>query len=440
MKKSIVAIVGRPNVGKSTLFNRICGKRVAIVDFEEGVTRDRKYEIAEWNGKEFTVVDTGGIAHRANDTISEAIKLQANIAIEEADTILFVVDAKVSPTEDDNEIAKILRKHSEKVLLVANKVDSEKDFPNIYEYMSLGFGEPIPIAAANGRNMGNFLDKLTKRIPDNIPQEKNTDIINIAIVGKPNVGKSSIINKLFGKEATIVSDIPGTTRDSIDLQLKYFGKILNFIDTAGLRKKGKIKYGVEYFSIMRTIDSINRADIVLLVLDSTAEISVQDQRIASYIQRNYKDLIIIFNKWDLLEKNNNTVGEYIKKIKDKLGFVNYAPVVFTSALTGQRVRKILDLILEVEEKSNTRIPTSQLNKFLEMILAKFPPSHSSGKHSKIYYCTQTEIHPPTFVFFCNNPKLITVHYKRFVVNQLREYFDFKGASFRIFFRGRKEDE
>ena len=440
MKKNIVAIVGRPNVGKSTLFNRICGKRSAIVDFEEGVTRDRKYEIAEWNGNEFTIVDTGGIMPYANDKIASAIRYQAEIAINEADVILFVVDAKALPTDVDLEIAKILRKHSEKVMLVANKVDSEKDFPNIFEFMQLGFGEPIPIAASQGRNVGNMLDSLIEKLPKRVPEEKDEDTINIAIVGKPNVGKSSIINKLFGKDATIVSDIPGTTRDSIDLQMKYYGKTFNFIDTAGLRKKGKIKYGVEYFSIMRTIESINRADIVLLILDATSEISVQDQRIASYIQRNYKDLIIIFNKWDLLEKDNSTVGEYIKKVKDKLGFVQYAPVIFTSALTGQRVRKILDKILEVEEKSNTRIPTSQLNKFLEMVLAKFPPSHSSGKHSKIYYCTQTEIHPPTFVFFCNNPKLITVHYKRYLTNQLREYFDFKGASFRIFFRGRKEDE
>ncbi len=440
MKKNIVAIVGRPNVGKSTLFNRICGKRSAIVDFEEGVTRDRKYETAEWNGKEFTVVDTGGIMLDKNDKITNAIRYQAEIAIEEADIILFVVDAKVLPTDTDNEIAKILRKHSDKVMLIANKVDSEKDFPNIFEYMQLGFGEPIPIAASNGRNIGNMLDFLTEKMPEYKPQPKDENTINVAIVGKPNVGKSSIINRLFGKDATIVSDIPGTTRDSIDLQMKYYGKTFNFIDTAGLRKKGRIKYGVEYFSIMRTIESINRADIVLLILDATAEISVQDQRIASYIQRNYKDLIIIFNKWDLIEKDNSTVGKYIQKIKDKLGFVQYAPVIFTSALTGQRVRKLLDKILEVEEKSNTRIPTSQLNKFLEMVLAKFPPSHSSGKHSKIYYCTQTDIHPPTFVFFCNNPKLITVHYKRYVTNQLREYFDFKGASFRIFFRGRKENE
>ncbi len=440
MKKNIVAIVGRPNVGKSTLFNRICGKRSAIVDFEEGVTRDRKYETTQWNGKEFTLVDTGGITFENKDKISTAIRKQAEIAIEEADIILFLVDAKVVPTDTDEEIARILRRHSEKVILVANKVDSDKDFPNIFEYMKLGFGEPIPIAAANGRNTGNMLDMLTDKIPEYKKQVPDENIINIAIVGKPNVGKSSIINKLMGQNATIVSDIPGTTRDSIDMQMKYFGKTLNFIDTAGLRKKSKIKYGVEYFSIMRTIDSINRADIVLLILDATQNISVQDQRIASYIKRNYKDLIIIFNKWDLIEKDTYTVGEYIKKIKDKLGFVDYAPVIFTSALTGQRVRKILDKILEVEEKSNTRIPTSQLNKFLEMILAKFPPSHSSGKHSKIYYCTQTDVHPPTFVFFCNNPKLITVHYKRFINNQLREYFDFKGASFKVMFRGKKENE
>ena len=437
MKKNIVAIVGRPNVGKSTLFNRICGKRSAIVDFEEGVTRDRKYETAEWSGKEFIIVDTGGILPKANDKINTLVKLQAEIAIDEADQILFLVDAKVSPTDIDNEVAKILRKHTEKIILVANKVDSEKDFPSIYEYMALGFGEPIPIAAANGRNIGNLLDRLVQKFPTKTEQ-KEEEGIKIAIVGKPNVGKSSLINKILGTEATIVSDIPGTTRDSIDVSLKYFGKNLIFIDTAGLRKKGKIKYGVEYFSIMRTIDSINRADITLLVIDATSEISLQDQRIASYIARNYKDLILVFNKWDLIEKDNSTVKKYIDKVKDKLKFVQYAPVIFSSALTGQRVRKIFDTILEVEEESNKRIPTAELNKFLERTVAKFPPSHSSGKHSKIYYCTQVGTHPPTFVFFCNSTKLITVHYRRYVTNQMRDYFKFNGASFRVFFRGRKE--
>ena len=440
MKKSVVAIVGRVNVGKSTLFNRICRKRSAIVDFEEGVTRDRKYEEAEWTGHNFIVVDTGGIIPKSYDDIDKAVKFQAEIAIEEAELILFMVDAKVGTTDIDMEIARILSGHREKVMLVANKVDNEKDELEIYDFLKLGFGDPFPIAAIHGRNVGNFLDEVVKHVDTITYSEQENDAIRVAIVGKQNVGKSSLVNKLSGQESIIVTDIPGTTRDSIDLHFIYNNKKLIFIDTAGLRRKKRIKYGVEYFSTMRTIESINRADIVLIILDATEEISNQDQKIVSYAARNYKDIIIVCNKWDLIDKDNSTTGEHVKKIKNELEFVEYAPIIFVSALTGQRVHKIFELILQVEEESKKRIPTSKLNKFLERVLAKFPPTHSSGKHTKIYFCTQVKSHPPTFIFFCNNPKLVTTHYRRYLTNQLRDTFKFEGASIKTFFRGRESNE
>lgn len=440
MRKSIVAIVGRPNVGKSTLFNRICRKRSAIVDFEEGVTRDRKYEEAEWSGHNFVVVDTGGIIPKSSSSIDKAVKFQAEIAIEEADFILFVVDAKTGTTAIDMEVAKILSPYREKVMLVANKADNEKDEMEVYDFLQLGFGDSFPIAAIHGRNTGNFLDELVNNIDTLFVDEskEEEDIVHVAIVGKPNVGKSSLVNRLSGKEGNIVTNIPGTTRDSIDLNLTYKNKKFTFIDTAGLRRKKKIKYGVEYFSTMRTIESINRADIVLLLLDASDDISTQDQRIASYAARNFKEIIIIYNKWDLIEKDNKTIGKYIDKIKSELKFVEFAPVIFISALTGQRAHKIYELLLQVDQESKKRIPTGQLNKFLQKVTAKFPPSHSSGSHAMIYYCSQVKTQPPTFIFFCNNAKLITTHYKRYLQNQLRDEFKFSGASIKTIFRSREK--
>ncbi len=439
MRKNIVAIVGRPNVGKSTLFNRICKKRSAIVDFQEGVTRDRKYETAEWNGKYFLLVDTGGIIPKSTEKLDKAVKLQAEFAIEEADKILFLVDAKVGITDMDLQIAKILSPYRDKVFLTANKVDNEKDLLDVFDFMKLGFGEPFPIAAIHGRNMGNFLDALTSTL-ENYLEEDCEDSIHIAIVGKPNLGKSSLLNKLLGQQSVIVSDEPGTTRDSIDLSIRYFGKKFVFIDTAGLRKKSKIKYGIEYFSNLRTIESIKRADVVLLLLDATDEVSNQDQKIASYAIRNHKDIIILFNKWDLITKDNSSVKEYIQKIHDQLNFVEHAPVMFVSALTGQRVQTILKKIVHVYDESKKRIPTAKLNDFLEKVVGFFPPAHSSGKHTRIYFCTQVRSHPPSFVFFCNNPKLVTVSYRRYLENKLREEFSFAGTAIRLFFRGRNKND
>jgi GTPase len=442
MRKSIVAVIGRPNVGKSTLFNRICRKRSAIVDFEEGITRDRKYQIAEWNGIYFTLVDTGGIMPHSNDTINNAIRYQAEAAINEADLILFMVDAKTGVTDLDEKIAKLLNPVRDKTMLIVNKVDSEKDMFDLYEYLQLGLGEAFPIAAVQGRNCGNLLDEIVDRVEPvkEIDLEQRNTEIRIAIVGRPNVGKSSIVNRISGEESNIVTEIPGTTRDSIDTRVKYFGEELVFVDTAGLRRKPKVKYGVEYFSSMRTIDAIHESNMVILVLDAEREIATQDQKIASFAERHHRDIMIVVNKWDLLKKNNSTTGEFIKRIRRELPFIRYAPVLFTSALTGQRVSQILKKVIEIKKLSNTRIPTAELNKFLSVIISGFAPSHSSGKHSKIYYCTQTETNPPTFVFFSNNPKLITKHYRKYIENKLREHFDLEGVSFRMHIRGRKEEE
>ncbi|HCX73818.1 MAG TPA: ribosome biogenesis GTPase Der [Candidatus Cloacimonas sp.] len=439
MRKNIIAIVGRPNVGKSTIFNRLCHRRSAIVDYEEGVTRDRKYQETEWLGHSFILVDTGGIIPKSSGKINQAIKFQAGIAIEEADFILFIVDTKVGLTDIDMQIGKILSQKREKVFLIANKTDNEKDELEIYDFMKLGFGEPFPMAAANGRNVANFLDELITHI-DRVPAETEDDDIKVAIVGKPNVGKSSLINRIFGKEMNIVTDIPGTTRDSIDSSLLYKEKKFTFIDTAGLRKKKKIKYGVEYFSNMRTIESINRSDVVLLIIDADQGITNQDQKIASYAQRNHKDILIVFNKWDLVEKKEQKMRDFKLDIRYQLPFIEFAPILYISALTGLRTNKILDTILQIEEESKKRIPTSKLNKFLEKITSRFPPSHSSGTHVKIYYGTQIQTHPPTFVFFCNNATLLTKHYKRYIHNQLREEFNFAGASIRLYFRSREPQQ
>ncbi|MCL2064709.1 MAG: ribosome biogenesis GTPase Der [Candidatus Cloacimonetes bacterium] len=467
--KPIVAIVGRPNVGKSTLFNRFCRKRSAIVDFEEGITRDRKYETVDWNGRDFLVVDTGGIIPDSDLTMDKAVKMQAQIAIEQADVIIFLCDIKTGITKYDMQIAKILSNHRDKLILAVNKVDNEKDELDLYDFMRLGLGEPIGIAAISGRNMGNFLDDIVNILPINMENdhdipyseddssETQKSLIKVAIVGKPNVGKSSLINKLIGEDTVIVTDIPGTTRDSIDLEMEYEYKPENIeslendenkiekykiviIDTAGLRKKARVKYGVEYFSTMRTIESIDKADIIVLILDSFEDFSDQDQKIAAYAQRNFKNIIVVLNKWDLIEnKDNKTFNNYVKKVREEFEFLQYAPILTISALTGQRVNKVPELICQVWEESNKRISTGELNRFFERIIMKKPPTHSTGKHIKILYVTQQKVNPPTFIFFTNEPKLIPEHYKRFLRNKIREEFKFTGATIKLVFKGKNDD-
>jgi GTPase len=442
MRKYIVSIVGRPNVGKSTLFNRLCKKRSAIVDFEPGVTRDRKYEDVDWNGKVFKIVDTGGIVFDSKESMDKMIKHQAILAIEESDLILFLVDCKTGTTDIDMQIARILYPHRDKVMLVANKADNEKDELEVYDFLQLGFGDAFPIAANAGRNTGKFLDEIISLIPETADdvEEDTSHITRLAIVGRPNVGKSSIINRLIGKEKLIVTDIPGTTRDTIDTQFRYEGKDYILVDTAGLRKKTRVNYGVEYFSTMRTIDAIDRSDIAVIVLAADENVAEQDLKIAAYAKRKMKEVIIVFNKWDLPKKDNSSTGKFITMLHEEMPFLQYAPVLFVSAKTGQRVAKLMETVKLVVEESNKRIGTSDLNKFMESVIGHRPPTHPSGKHVRIYYITQAAVNPPTFVFFCNQPSLITENYRKYIHNQLREMFSFTGATLRLIFKGRSKDD
>ncbi len=441
MMKKIVAIVGRPNVGKSTLFNRLCRKRKAIVDPAEGVTRDRKYEDVDWNGYQFIIADTGGIVPSSINDMDKLIRIQAEVAIDEADQILFIVDARTGMIAIDKEVARLLYKVRDKVILVANKSDNEKIELDNYDFLQLGLGDAFPIAAVSGRNTGNLLDLMVNHLGiepgEEIVVEEN---IKIAIIGKPNVGKSSIINRLCGEDTVIVNEIAGTTRDSTDTSINFKQQKVTFIDTAGLRKKKKIKYGIEYFSNIRTIESVNRADVVLLIIDSMDGLGNQDQKIASYAHRHFKNIIVVFNKWDLIKKDGKTAKEYEQKLRQEFPFLEFAPAMFVSALTNLRVHKLLDLILLVEEESRKRVPTSQMNKFLEKSIIKYPPAHASGKHTRIYYCTQQDIHPPVFIFVCNNAKLVTKNYRRYMHNQIRKEFKFTGATIKLVFRSRDKKD
>lgn len=442
MRKFIVSIVGRPNVGKSTLFNRLCRKRMAIVDPESGITRDRKYEDVEWNGRVFKLVDTGGIIFDSREPLDQMIRHQALLAIDESDVILFMVDAQTGSTDIDQSIAKILYPHRDKVMLVANKVDNEKSEWELYDFLRLGLGDPFPISAAQGRNTGNFLDELLDMIPETqsaLDQEKPTNT-RIAVVGKPNVGKSSIVNLLLGNEKQIVTETPGTTRDSIDSVFRYHGREYILVDTAGLRRKTKVRYGVEYFSVMRTIEAVDRSDVVVLVLTADEDISEQDIKIASYARRRMKEIMVVFNKWDLVDRETGTTGKYIAELHRKMPFLQFAPVQFISAKTSQRIHRIMETVVRIEEESEKRVSTSELNKFMERVVEHRPPTHKTGKLVKIFYITQAAIKPPTFVFFCNKPALISENYRRYLHNQIREMFAFEGVSIKLIFKSRREEE
>lgn len=443
MRKYIVSIVGRPNVGKSTLFNRLSRKRSAIVDFEAGVTRDRKYEEVEWTGKVFILVDTGGIVFDSGEAMDKMIRHQAMLAIDESDLILFMVDAMTGCTDMDMAIAKILFPHRDKVMLVANKADNEKFEWELYDFLQLGFGDAFPISASQGRNTGNFLDELLSLIPETADaylDEPVDAITRIAVVGKPNVGKSSIVNLLIGDDKQIVTEVPGTTRDSIDTPFRYHGKDYILVDTAGLRRKTKVNYGVEYFSTMRTIEAVDRSDVVVLVVAADEPISAQDVKIASYARRRLKEIMIVFNKWDLVEKDTHSTSKFIAELHREMPFLQFAPVQFISAKTSQRIHRVMETVAMIEEEAQKRIPTSELNRFVEKVIGRRPPTHPKGKYVKIYYVTQAAIKPPTFIFFCNQPQLVTENYRRFLHNQLREMFSFEGVSIRLIFKGRKGDD
>lgn len=446
VSRPIVAIVGRPNVGKSTLFNRLVGERRAIVQDQPGTTRDRVYGTAEWVGVEFTVIDTGGLqdedeAERDfNDQetiIAQQTRVQAQSAISEADVIVFMVDAKNDPTSSDAEIAGILRRADKPTILAVNKADSLARREMAYEYFELGLGEPIAISAYHGNGTGDLLDKIVENLPDAEPEE-DTEGPRIAIVGRPNVGKSRLLNALLGQERAIVSDVPGTTRDSLDTQIVWEGQPLTLIDTAGIRRRGRVEVGIERFSVMRSMRAIDRADIVLLVIDATEDFTAQDLHIAGYVEEQKKGLVVVVNKWDLVEKDSGTMDDYRERASRELDFMPYAPLVFISAKLGQRVSQVLEVGLSIIEQREKRVSTASLNKMLQEAVAKHQPPSRPGKWLKFYYATQADVAPPTFIIFCNDPKQIHFGYRRYLENELRESFGFKGTPLRISFRSRHE--
>ena len=441
MSKPVVAVVGRPNVGKSTLFNALAGSRISIVEDTPGVTRDRIYAEVSWLDYQFTLIDTGGIEPESDDIIISRMREQAETAIMTADVILFLVDVRQGLVDADFKVADMLRRSHRPVVLVVNKVDNfDKFMPDVYEFYNLGIGEPFPISAVNKLGFGEVLDEVVSHFPEGSDTDEEDDRPKVAIIGKPNVGKSSIINKLVGKNRVIVSDIAGTTRDAIDTAIKYNGKEYVFIDTAGLRRKSKIKEDLERFSIIRTVAAVERADIAILVIDATEGVTEQDAKIAGIAHERGKGIIIAVNKWDDIEKNDKTIYEFTNKIKDTLAFMSYAEIIFVSAKTGQRLNKIYELVDHIVDAQTMRIPTGVLNEILtEAVAMKQPPS-DKGKRLKIYYMTQVSVKPPTFVMFVNDVALTHFSYTRYIENRIRESFGFRGTSIRFINRERKEKE
>lgn len=429
----LVAIVGRPNVGKSTLFNRIIGQRDAIVDDMPGVTRDRNYAETEWAGKRFTLVDTGGFVPASEDIIEAAIREQAQIAIEEADVVLFCVDGKAGRVPADADIADVLRKARKKVVLVVNKVDGDSATGQLADFYALGLGDPVPVSALVGRRAGDLLDVVTKDMPST-EGESNDPRLKIAIIGKPNVGKSSFVNRLLQEDRHIVTPIPGTTRDPVDAILKFFGEEILLVDTAGLRRKSKIKESVEFFSAVRTLKSIERCDVAVVLLDATQGLEHQDLRIIETAIERKRAVVIAVNKWDLVEKDDRTARAYEKALQEKLRMYDFIPIMFVSALTGQRVFKILDLVKKVDAEQNKRITTSELNDTLGADVKGFPPRSRSGKEIKIKYISQVKSKPPVFAFFCNEPKLIDDTYRRYLTNKIRDHYVFSGVPVLLSFK------
>jgi len=435
MAKPIVAVVGRPNVGKSTLFNYITGKRISIVEDTPGVTRDRIYAEAEWRNRTFTLIDTGGIEPHSEDTIMQQMKRQAEIAMETADVIIFLVDAKEGMTASDREVATMLRKTHKPIILAVNKVDRAGDPPpEVYEFYNLGLGDMITISSIHGLGIGDLLDEVYKYLPENTEEEYDDDVIKVAVVGKPNVGKSSLINRIIGEERVIVSDIPGTTRDAIDTYIeKENGKYV-FIDTAGIRRKSKIVENIERYSTIRSWRAIERADVCLIMIDAQEGVTEQDTKIAGYAHEQGKASIIVVNKWDLIEKETGTLEEYRKDVYEKLAFMTYAPVLFISSKTGQRVGRLYELINFVHDQASFRVSTGMLNDLVNEAIAMVQPPSDKGKRLKIYYMTQSGIKPPTFVIFVNDIKLFHYSYERYLENQLRRGFGFEGTPIKFIHR------
>ena len=441
MGKAILAIVGRPNVGKSTLFNTLAGEKISIVEDHPGVTRDRIYADVTWLNHSFSMIDTGGIEMDSKDKMLKHMREQADIAIDTADVILFLVDVRQGLVDADFKVADMLRKSGKPVILVVNKVDNfEKYMPDVYEFYNLGIGDPHPISAASKLGIGDMLDAVMELFDLEKIEEEEDDRPKIAIVGKPNAGKSSLINNLLGENRVIVSDVAGTTRDAIDTEIVYNGTEYVFIDTAGLRRKSKIKENIERYSIIRTVAAIERSDVVILMIDATEGVSEQDAKIAGIAHDRGRGLIIAVNKWDAIEKDNHTVKEYTKKVRDILSFVPYAEIIFISALTGQRTKKIFDMLETVIENHAMRIQTGVLNEILMEAVALQQPPSDKGKRLKLLYMTQVSTKPPTFVLFVNKKELMHFSYQRYIENRIRDTFGFMGTPIRIFIRERKEKE
>lgn len=441
--KPIVAIVGRPNVGKSTLFNRIAsgGGMVAIVEDKPGVTRDRLYRDAEWLDRHFTLIDTGGVEFKnVTDQINQGVHLQAQLAIEEADVILFVTDAREGLTPVDEEVGRVLRRTNKPVVLVANKVENFGASYDVFDFYKLGLGEPILVSASHGMNIGDLLDRVVELMPDATGEDEvDEDVVKIAVIGRPNVGKSSIVNAMLGEERVIVSNIPGTTRDAIDTYFEQDKRKYLLIDTAGMRKKGKIDEPTERYSVIRSLRAVDRSDVVLMVLDASEGVTEQDKKIAGYAHEAGRGIVIVVNKWDLVEKDDKTMLRFTEDIREELGFMQYSPAIFVSALTKKRIPKILELVNYVAEQHAMRISTSTLNELIQEAVRLNPPPTDKGKKLKILYATQASVKPPTFIVFVNDPEIMHFSYLRYLENQLRSSFGFEGTPIRIIVRRRNEE-
>lgn len=438
MSKPVVAVVGRPNVGKSTLFNVLAGERISIVQDTPGVTRDRIYADVSWLDASFTLIDTGGIEPDSSDIILSQMREQAQIAIDTADVILFLTDVKQGLVDANSKVADMLRRSRKPVLLLVNKVDSfEKYMPDVYEFYNLGIGDPIPISAASRLGIGDMLDEVIKHFPQQDEDDKEDERPKIAIVGKPNVGKSSLINHLVGEERVIVSEIAGTTRDAIDTEIIYQDREYVFIDTAGLRRKSKIKEELERFSIIRAVTAVERADVVVVMIDATEGVTEQDAKIAGIAHERGKGVIIAVNKWDAIEKNDKTIYKHTERIREILSFMPYAEILFISAKTGQRTKKLFDMIDVVLENNSMRVATGVLNEIMSEAIAMQQPPSDKGKRLKLYYITQVAVKPPTFVIFVNDKKLMHFSYIRYLENRIRDAFGFQGTSLKFFIRERK---
>src|SRR5574344_887910 len=442
MSKAIVAIVGRPNVGKSTLFNLLANKRISIVEDTPGVTRDRLYATADWLDKEFMMVDTGGIETTNNDVIAVSVRQQAEIAIKEADVILFVCDARTGITNEDQEVANILRRSKKPIVLVVNKADSPKQEMGIFEFYNLGIGEPVPISAANHLGLGDMLDAVVEKFPPAVAnsEEQDEDEIKVALIGRPNVGKSSIFNCLVGQERSIVSDVAGTTRDAIDTPVKIGEQKYLFIDTAGMRRKARIDEPIEKYSVIRSLRAVDRSDVILMVIDAVEGVTEQDKRIAGYAHESGKGVVLVVNKWDLYKKDNSSTLRYTEELRKELVFLQYAPVVYVSALTKQRIHRLPEVISYVAEQNAMSISTSVLNQVINDATAINTPPTDKGKRLKILFSTQVKTKPPTFVIFVNYPEIMHFSYQRYLENKLRESFGFEGTPLNLIIRAKNEED